>query len=659
MNATSEPSPATHLSSGRPLWGATALVFALALALFLWLFTRSPLLYDNDSYYHLAVARAVAEEGLDYEFPWARFGVLAQSYGDKEILFHVVLAPFTRLADPVRGGRLALALADALLLAAVANLAVRAIGAWGLLVPFWLFAGSAEWAWRLVRLRPELGALLILLVALWAAARRRYRTLALLAALFALSYTAIHAFVGLFAILWLVLGRLERRFDWKLLLYPVVGAGLGLVVHPHFPDNLAVWWFQAVEFFQLKGALDVGTEIRPNTTDVALLANLAWLLGLAVLWRSRRPGGEARPDADRAAISFGVGAVVFGVLYLLMSRFALYFVPLATLAVLFEIARRGRAIGGRVRLPGRGSVPLVAAGLVCLVVALPGGIQELRRYLDRVDPGPDQVRIVERLDFSRAMPAGARVAAPWRETALYVYWAPQGRYLSVLDPGFLAVGDPAAHRAQLALFEGAEPDPPLAAAGALASDHIAYSLVTGSETLTRRLAADPRVERLHAGINGLFRIHPGKNGAFVLDWRVFPAEASEGGPAETGDPAGWPFAPRSEDPVGRSLEGYVDAARAGPGCHAFVHTFETDREIERVYELAPWGPAELSLDGRPLVRLERGVEAVLGDGALVPMTLAPGEHRIAVSTCPAGGSARSGFYLLSREERSGTSSGRG
>ncbi len=650
MHATAEPSLPPALSAGRGPWAASALVFALALAAFLWLFTRSPLLYDNDSYYHLAIARAVAQEGLDYDFPWARFGMLARGYADKEILFHAALAPFTRFEDPALGGRLALALLDALILAAIAHLAVRAVGLWGLVVPFWLFAGSAELAWRMVRLRPELGALLLILAALWAAATRRYKTLGLLALAFALSYTAIHAFVGLVAIVWAALAWAERRFDWRLLLYPVLGAGLGLLVHPHFPENLAVWWFVAVEFFRLKGALDVGTEIRPNTTDVALLANLGWWLGLAVLWRSTRAGRAPLPDAERAAIAFGVGAALFGALYLLMSRFALYFVPLATLALLFGMARRGLEIGSRTRLPGRGSVPVAVAGVVCLFVALPGGLQEVRRYQERVDPGPEAVRIAERRDFSRAMPDGARVAAPWRETALYLYWAPQGRYLNVLDPGFLALGDPQAHRTQLALFDGSEPDPPLAATGALGSDHIAYSLVTGSGTLTRRLAADPRVERLHAGINGLFRVHPGRNGAFVLDWRRLPGGGPVAEAAAAGEPASWPSVPRAANPAGRALEGYVDAARAGRGCHAILHHLEIERPVERVYELAPWGPAEIRLDGRPLVQLERGVEAVLGDGALVPMTLTPGEHRLTVATCPEGEGGRSGFYLLLRQE---------
>ena len=44
---------------------------------------------------------------------------------------------------------------------------------------------------------PELLSLAILLIALWAAARGRYRWLGLLAMVYTLSYTAFHAFVGL------------------------------------------------------------------------------------------------------------------------------------------------------------------------------------------------------------------------------------------------------------------------------------------------------------------------------------------------------------------------------------------------------------------------------------------------------------------------------
>ena len=50
--------------SGRPLWIRTALIFVLALGFFAVLYAPSPLIYDADSYYHLAIARGYAEEGI-------------------------------------------------------------------------------------------------------------------------------------------------------------------------------------------------------------------------------------------------------------------------------------------------------------------------------------------------------------------------------------------------------------------------------------------------------------------------------------------------------------------------------------------------------------------------------------------------------------------
>ena len=66
------------------------------------------------------------------------------------------------------------------------------------------------------------------------------------------------------------------------------------------------------------------------------------------------------------------------------------------------------------------------------------------------------------------------------------------------------------------------------------------------------------------------------------------------------------------------------------------------------YEMAPYGPAELWLDGRERVRSGGGSSGVLGRGIELSFDLAPGPHVWAVRTCPAAG--RSGFYLLRRED---------
>ena len=324
------PSPSASPKAHR---FAAAAAFVLALLGGFWLHHGS-VLHDTDAYFHLAVARAYAA-GLDGAvdgLPWVRLSIMHDGFGDKEWLFHVLLEPFASREDPVSGGRLALILAGAVLAATVAALAAPELGLWAALLPLWIVYASTETAWRLVRLRPELLALFLLLLAVDAMGRGRDRLLGVIAFVFTLSYTAFHVLPGLAGLVFLAQGLLTRRWRVRMPAYATLGGLAGLLAHPHFPKNLEVWLIQNVQFFAAKGVLDVGTEIRPNTTDVLLMVNLGLFLGLAVLWRSSRPVETASPEDgtrlfDRS-IALGVTTVVFGGLYLLMSRFSIYAFPL-------------------------------------------------------------------------------------------------------------------------------------------------------------------------------------------------------------------------------------------------------------------------------------------------------------------------------------------
>ena len=633
--------------SGRDLWLRTLLVFILALVFFGALYAPSPLIYDADSYYHLAVARGYAEDGIFDRLKWVRFGLLSEQFGDKEFLFHGALIPFVSWMDPGFGGRLALALLGAAVLATIGYLSLRAIGGWGVIVPLWLAIGSMEFTWRLVRLRPELASLIILLLALWAAVQKRYILLGVLSLLYALTYTAIHAYLGIFFLVFLGHLWALRRCEWRLFAYPLLGAGIGLLIHPQFPNDLVVWWYQSVEYFRFKGTLDIGTEIEPMRTDVALLVNLGWLLGMAILWRASEKNSPAR--GSEASLTFGIAAAAFGLLYLMMSRFALYFVALATLWLLFEIRRQGRDLSRWVRLPWRGRVPSAVAWAVCFLICLPVASYELGRYRHRNSPGPDGARLVDRQEFAAVLPDGARVANPWRSTPIYMFWAPQGRYLNVLDPVFLAAFDLPAFQAQKDIFSGTEPDVPLVAAAALDSEFVAYSAATGDRTLTQRLVADPRVESVYRGNNLLFRLRAPEAAPFVLDWQLVPADAPLPPPSDL-DLSQWLTYPLLDRPELRPLEGFVDAGRVvGPeDCLGLVHTAAVEEAVELSLEFAPAGPSTIWLDDRKLADVRSAQGAVLGRGTVFPLTLEAGTHRLSVLTCPNPEIQRTGFYLVRR-----------
>ena len=633
------------------------------------LYAPSPLLYDTDAEFHLSVARTYAEEGVGNGLDDLRFSLLAQG-GDKELLFHLLLVPFAGQpsdADPFAAARWVLALLGATILGLVAFLAVRAAGPWAVLTPFFLLMAAPEWTWRLVRLRPELLALIWILLALAVlgtrfSPRTRGLALAILAFLFTLSYTAFHAFVGL-AGLWFLAGALRagprewRRWPWELLLGPALGAGLGLVAHPQFPANLDFWAVQNLRFFLEKGNLAVGTEIRPNTTEVLLLALAGWWLALAAVWRARRPGGgersdpEARRRAQLVADAGSLAAVVFGGLYLLMSRFVLYAVPLVSLALLWEIRRRGEDVGSRTRLPlGLGRPPLAVALAVCVLIALPSALREWGVFHQRLAAG--EARLEDRRALARTLPPGARVAASWQDTAIYRYWAPQGRYLNALDPVFFATPFPEQHEVWRRIAEGRDPDVPGSLLGALESDFLALSRATAAPRLLERLEGDPRVEAVHHGGHAVFRVRSAQPGEFFRRWTVIPPGVPLPPPRIPDGAPPWGSGPGAE------AAAYIDLSALAPapppagveaGCRALAHKLEVELEEPWTLELAAAGPSSLWLDDELLAATGADGGVVLGKGLLVSRRLAPGTHRLTVLTCPPRrGESAGGFYLRRR-----------
>lgn len=607
-------------------------LFAVTFFAFAFLFLRFPLIYDTDSYFHLAAARRYATSGIVDSLPWARFSVMHQGYGDKELLFHLLLVPFTTLTDAAIGGRLALAALNASLVALLGWLGVTLIGRWGAVVPLLVYAGASPFFARAVRLRPELLALLLLIAATWFATRRRFLLAGVAVFLFTMSYTAFHVVVGL-AIVWFVQeGMRLRRWEWRLPLTAVTGAGIALLVHPHFPKNLEIWWIQNVTFFLSKRQLDVGPEILPPRAADVILKNAGWLLGLAALWIAARQTNEN--DEPAPPNYFASAAALFFVLYLLMARMVTWFVPLATIAVLMEMYRRGLRPSSVLTFR-QIRIPLAAVVTACVLLSIPAIANPAFMQLVRSDP--NAVAEGDWEEFGKRVPSGARIAATWKAAELYAFWAPQGHYLNVLDPVFMNVAYPREYRVQRAVFAGVEPDIPLAIAGPLQSDYIAFDRTDPDEHVADRVLADPRFEILYGGFNVLARITPGANADFVVDWRVVAPRAG-------------PY-PRPSSAHLRAIEGFVDVSRVDDAsrCVTFATTIRTSPGTTSLYEFAPYGPSTLAVDGRSVASTQASGFARLGEGIFVQLNLGAGTHEVRVETCRVA-NGRGGFYLLKRSK---------
>jgi hypothetical protein len=626
------------------LWGFTALIFLLGFIFFCYFFSKIPLLHDGDSYYHLAVARLYAQKGIVDHLDWARFSVMNPGFGDKEFLFHLLLMPFVFWLPADLGGKIALALLNATSAAVIANLSIRAIGKWGVFIPVWAFGTSAAFFLRMSRLRPEILSLLILMCVGWVASRQKYRWLILFSALYALSYTAFHVLIGLSIGWFIICGWIDQRWEWRLPIYTILGSAIGLLIHPHFPSNLHIWAIQNIDFFILKNQIGVGNEIQPAAITTIFSLNFGWLLGLIIFWRSTQrspiPSKLTGPESI-----FLINAIAFSLLYLLMQRFSIYCIPFVTLAVLFWIKRRHRQIGNWTYLPWHGRVPFMLTFCICLVTSI---FSSWYVYVNLSDHGVfDSAHRRDWEALGKVIPDNAQVAAPWDAAEIYVWAAPQAYYINLLDPVFMVKAYPKLHSIQQKIWDGTEPDVPLAVKLHLNSDYIVFPYRKHLQ-LYRRLSADPRVRLLYRGYTAVFGINPKANHQFITDWEM--VADSEGRPPrnETSDLNRVGAAGRG-DKKNSVYDGYVSIRdrKGSNSCVDMAHV-ETIQEPVRVeYELAAYGGFSFRLNNNLVLSNAMPGKATLGEGVRFRLDLEAGQHTFRVRTCSHEG--RIGFYLLERK----------
>jgi hypothetical protein len=540
------------------------IVFAIAFVAFACLFLQMSILWDADSYYHLAVARHYATHGLLTPIPWARFSMLANG-ADKELLFHILLMPFATST----GGRIALALLNAALFALIGNLCSRAVGTIGYAIPLTIWIAAPPFFARAVRLRPELLALLLILFAIRASAKQ----LGILAFLFTLSYTAWHVFFALCVLFLWRIGASPVRSSADRgqarapilhgITYPLLGTLAGLLILPHPIANLQLWFTQNVLFFFDKSHLDVGNEILPPSPRI-VIACLGWLVFLALTLRKRR-------EHDPVAIAALIPAIVFTLLFLGMARMSTYFFPLATVALIL-LFERSRFLPIAIAVGTLIGIPLTADPTFLRILA--GG------------------RIAEHdwSSFGKRVLPNAKIAATWGDAEVYAFYAPQGRYLNVLDPIFMARPHAREYAIQRALFDGTHPDL-VAAARDLDSDYIAFDWTTAPRDFVARAKSDPRLHPVYIGYNVLLHVIPDTNVTFTT---------------------------------------------APPQCTTFNRLVEGPSTLS----FAPYGPGAIALDEK-VIAASKGTKAILARA--IPLQIPPGSHRLAIRTCPANG--YNGFYL--------------
>jgi hypothetical protein len=384
--------------------------------------------YDADTAYHVAVARLLREHGILRAFPWTPFSWLSDHYADKELLFHLLLAPVAGLRWTLAAQIMGTIAGAAILIAIFGVLRaerVRYAALWAL-APL---LACEVFVFRFSIVRPHLLSIALAIVVLWAAARGRLAALAIASALYPWCYVAWYLPLVLVAIAEAARAASGERVGWKAGAVALGGIAAGIALHPNALNLLRFTWIVLGDVlirnaWGARQGIELGREFDPFTTGEwarwLLVAAVMAVAAAVLAWRDRRRGGPV-------PLAFALAALAFGLLTVRTARFAEYFAPLATTA--FALA--AQHVAWR---------PLAAVALG--LSALYGAPSKLET-VEALGSHEDLMAPALEASLARAIPPGAQVfTCEWGLTGRMMLALPERRFLVALDPTLFLDHDP-------------------------------------------------------------------------------------------------------------------------------------------------------------------------------------------------------------------------
>lgn len=444
----------------------------------------APNAWDYDEYFHVGLAREL-HDGMPASFHWTPFSLAYERFADKELLFHILLMPFTGL--PFERAALAGAvLGQILVVGAFAWVLWRLRVAHAPVYLLALAAMGTTFVSRMAMCRPhhgEVGFTVLFLGLLVLEAPPL--ALAAVAAAFGLFHVSGWMPVA-FAVMWLLAARFDPAAPPRRRWVDVAATGLGWIVgqclHPAFPHNLNLLWIVNVTILGKATAGEealrsqIGSELQPLQSRLVPDQWPVFLAAAALLYLV-----ATRPEWRRPRVLLTAGLAMlalFSGLFLWLRFFELA-APLTLLAL---------AVGS-LQAPERPArrkterAPLVAVVALVLMGTLFTFIRLRQYHVGRfAPPRPMAEWLAE-----HGRRGDLVFTANWADSAPLFYYAPHLRSLVALDPTFFLVADPERFRLYVDIVEGREVEPARAIRERFGARWVTIWKVPGYKTFATRL----------------------------------------------------------------------------------------------------------------------------------------------------------------------------
>jgi hypothetical protein len=467
------------------------LIGAVAIGLIFWQLqfsTNSICCGDFDGYYHIKWSRllweSIKQHSFPPQFPWLPLTTLnAKDYVDHHLLFHIIQMPFAASTDPRLAGKIASAVFGGLAVLACYWLIVRYRIRYAFVWLIALLACSAPFIFRMNMAKAPPLAIIYLIISIAFLFRRRYWPLLPLALLFTWTYDLFFLLI-LATVFWVfVIAWTERRFEWRPLMWVVLGCAAGLVINPYFPHNLQLLY----EHIQIKLTpsdydTQVGQEWYPYNSWEFLGNSAVACIAMVVGYVAFEPSDRRRAHYPLFFLLFSTALMI---VTLRWKRGAEYWPPFAVLFAAFALQPWLEGFRNYLtRLPpdvldelkpfldpGPALEPLLPRHLrevvrtICVaLVALALGVFlffNLRSEVHEIGTSESHGYFKQGAEWMRAnVPPGQIVFnTDWDDFPRLFYYDEMHRYVSGLDPNYLYDKDPALSRLYDRIGLGQEEDP--------------------------------------------------------------------------------------------------------------------------------------------------------------------------------------------------------
>ena len=294
---------------------------------------------DFDGYYHIKWTRTLWESikaRTFPTFPWLPLTTLnSRDYVDHHLLFHIMQIPFAAYRDPRLGAKIASLLFGSLAVISCYWLLLRYHVRYVLVWLIALLACSAPFLFRMNMAKAPPLAIVYLIIAIHLFFRRKYWPLLPVSLLFTWTYD-LFVMLIMATLFWVVsVAWTERRFEWRPLVWVVIGCTAGLVINPYFPHNFQLLYEHIViKVTPAEFNTRVGSEWYPYDSWEFLGNSAVACIAMVIGYIAFDPG-------DRRKAQYSLFFLLLSTALMIMTarwkRIAEYWPPFAVMFAAFSL----------------------------------------------------------------------------------------------------------------------------------------------------------------------------------------------------------------------------------------------------------------------------------------------------------------------------------